>query len=160
MPDLHIHFQNMGLDASMYSSSWFLTLFSTMLPLELVNRIMDLFLCEVVSHSYSEINIMIGLPLNGWQFIAQGMEIVFRVSIAIMQLCRIDLLTLDMEGMLKVGECWYSLTRHSLVHKGAISNKQRLLNGPSLFSVFSTGSITKIREWPRASAQHSLPSQI
>lgn len=47
MPDLHTHFNNMGFDTSMYASSWFLTLFTTSLPLELANRIMDLFLVEV-----------------------------------------------------------------------------------------------------------------
>ncbi|VDM41016.1 unnamed protein product [Toxocara canis] len=47
MPDLHMHFNNMGFDTSMYASSWFLTLFTTTLPLELANRIMDVFLVEV-----------------------------------------------------------------------------------------------------------------
>ncbi|VDN58396.1 unnamed protein product [Dracunculus medinensis] len=76
MPDLHTHFNNMGFDTSMYASSWFLTLFTTSLPLELANRIMDLFLVE-------------------------GMECIFRISLAILQQARIDLLKLDMEGMLK-----------------------------------------------------------
>jgi hypothetical protein len=49
MPDLHMHFVNMGFDTSMYASSWFLTLFLTSLPLELANRIMDLFLVDVNS---------------------------------------------------------------------------------------------------------------
>lgn len=47
MPDLYMHFNNMGFDTSMYASSWFLTLFTTTLPLELANRIMDLFLVDV-----------------------------------------------------------------------------------------------------------------
>uniref|UniRef100_A0A915JKH1 Rab-GAP TBC domain-containing protein n=1 Tax=Romanomermis culicivorax TaxID=13658 RepID=A0A915JKH1_ROMCU len=46
MPDLHMHFRNMGFDTSMYASSWFLTLFATQLPLELANRIMDVFMSE------------------------------------------------------------------------------------------------------------------
>uniref|UniRef100_A0A914WJC5 Rab-GAP TBC domain-containing protein n=2 Tax=Plectus sambesii TaxID=2011161 RepID=A0A914WJC5_9BILA len=76
MPDLFTHFNNMGFDTSMYASSWFLTLFTTTLPLELANRIMDVFLAE-------------------------GMEIIFRLAMAILQQARIDLLKLDMEGMLK-----------------------------------------------------------
>ncbi|CAG9539905.1 unnamed protein product [Cercopithifilaria johnstoni] len=76
MPDLCTHFNNMGFDTSMYASSWFLALFTTTLPLELANRIMDIFLAE-------------------------GMEFIFRVSLAILQQARIDLLKLDMEGMLK-----------------------------------------------------------
>ncbi|VBB32966.1 unnamed protein product, partial [Acanthocheilonema viteae] len=76
MPDLCTHFNNMGFDTSMYASSWFLALFTTTLPLELANRIMDIFLAE-------------------------GMEFIFRVSLAILQQARLDLLKLDMEGMLK-----------------------------------------------------------
>lgn len=48
MPDLCTHFNNVGFDTSMYASSWFLTLFTTTLPLELANRIMDIFLAEVI----------------------------------------------------------------------------------------------------------------
>lgn len=47
MPDLYMHFNNTGFDTSMYASSWFLTLFTTTLPLDLANRIMDLFLVDV-----------------------------------------------------------------------------------------------------------------
>ena len=52
MPDLYTHFNNMGFDTSMYASSWFLTLFTTSLPLELANRIMDLFLVDVRDFSF------------------------------------------------------------------------------------------------------------
>ncbi|KAF8384823.1 eat-17 [Pristionchus pacificus] len=76
MPDLFTHFNNMGFDTSMYASSWFLTLFTTTLPLEIANRIMDCFLVE-------------------------GMEYIFCIAMAILQQARIDLLRLDMEGMLK-----------------------------------------------------------
>lgn len=60
----------------MYASSWFLTLFTSNLPLHIANRVMDLFLSE-------------------------GIEIIFRLSIAILQMCRDDLLKLDMEGLLR-----------------------------------------------------------
>ncbi|EYC20693.1 hypothetical protein Y032_0021g372 [Ancylostoma ceylanicum] len=76
MPDLHSHFNNMGFDTSMYASSWFLTLFTTSLPIEIANRIMDCFLVE-------------------------GMEFIFRVAMSILQQARVELLRLDMEGMLK-----------------------------------------------------------
>lgn len=76
MPDLHTHFNNMGFDTSMYASSWFLTLFTTSLPIEIANRIMDCFLVE-------------------------GMEFIFCIAMSILQQARIDLLQLDMEGMLK-----------------------------------------------------------
>uniref|UniRef100_A0A0N5BNS3 Rab-GAP TBC domain-containing protein n=1 Tax=Strongyloides papillosus TaxID=174720 RepID=A0A0N5BNS3_STREA len=76
MPDLYTHFNNMGFDTSMYASSWFLTLFTTSLPLDLANRIMDFFLVD-------------------------GMDAIFRIAMAILQQARFDLLRLDMEGMLK-----------------------------------------------------------
>jgi hypothetical protein len=57
MPDLFMHFTNMGFDTSMYASSWFVTLFTTQLPLEVANRIMDAYLsevckCIVIAHSF------------------------------------------------------------------------------------------------------------
>lgn len=54
MPDLHMHFNNMGFDTSMYASGWFLTLFTTTLPLDLTNRIMDVFLVEVNTTNHME----------------------------------------------------------------------------------------------------------
>jgi len=62
----------------MYASSWFLTLFTTVLPLPVACRIMDVFLSE-------------------------GMEVIFKVALALLTLGKEDLLCLDMEGMLKVG---------------------------------------------------------
>jgi hypothetical protein len=61
----------------MYASSWFLTLFTTALPLPVACRIMDVFLAE-------------------------GMEVIFKVALALLTLGKEDLLCLDMEGMLKV----------------------------------------------------------
>jgi len=47
IPDLHQHFAAHAFHASMYSSGWFLTLFTTSLTLPLVCRIFDIFLNEV-----------------------------------------------------------------------------------------------------------------
>ena len=44
---LYQHFQAQSFHTSMYASGWFLTLFTTQLPLELSFRIMDRFLLEV-----------------------------------------------------------------------------------------------------------------
>ncbi|RUS91206.1 hypothetical protein EGW08_001012 [Elysia chlorotica] len=76
LPTLLVHFQTQNFDTSMYASSWFLTLFVTSLPLSLARRIMDL-------------------------FVSEGMEMIFRVGVAILQMCQEDLLALDMEGLLK-----------------------------------------------------------
>ncbi|XP_071443828.1 ecotropic viral integration site 5 ortholog isoform X2 [Hetaerina americana] len=76
LPDLHVHFQSQSFHTSMYASSWFLTLFTTALPLPVAWRIMDVFLSE-------------------------GMEIIFKTALALLTLGKEDLLCLDMEGMLK-----------------------------------------------------------
>lgn len=47
LPDLYRHFQLEHFHTSMYASSWFLTLFTNHFPLNVVCRIMDLFLSEV-----------------------------------------------------------------------------------------------------------------
>ncbi|CAK1554995.1 unnamed protein product [Leptosia nina] len=76
LPELHVHFQSQSFITSIYASSWFLTLFTTTLSLSLACRIMDVFLSE-------------------------GIEIVFKVAIALLTLGKDDLLSLDMENILK-----------------------------------------------------------
>ncbi|XP_063546445.1 ecotropic viral integration site 5 ortholog [Cydia strobilella] len=76
LPDLHVHFQSQNFSTSIYASSWFLTLFTTTLSLPLACRIMDVFLSE-------------------------GIEIVFKVALAMLTLGKNDLLSLDMESILK-----------------------------------------------------------
>lgn len=76
LPELYVHFQTQNFHTTVYSSSWFLTLFTSNLPLHLAYRVMDLFLSE-------------------------GMDMIFRISVAILQICKEDLLKLDMEGLLK-----------------------------------------------------------
>lgn len=91
-PELHAHFTAQGFHTSMYASSWFLTLFTTALSLPLACRIFDVFLSE-------------------------GMEIIFKVALAMLHLGKEDLLSLDMEGMLKVRlhKVFTSLTSIDLV---------------------------------------------
>uniref|UniRef100_T1K374 Rab-GAP TBC domain-containing protein n=1 Tax=Tetranychus urticae TaxID=32264 RepID=T1K374_TETUR len=76
IPDLHQHFVASGIEAHMYASQWFLTLFSAKFPLHVVFYILDLFLL-------------------------QGIETIFQVAIALLQLSRKELLELDFEGVLK-----------------------------------------------------------
>ncbi|XP_046711271.1 EVI5-like protein isoform X1 [Silurus meridionalis] len=76
LPELHIHFQAQSFHTSMYASSWFLTIFLTSFPLPAATRIFDIFVCE-------------------------GLEIVFRVGLAILQMNQAELIQLDMEGMLQ-----------------------------------------------------------
>ena len=47
LPDLYQHFQSQSFHTSMYASSWFLTLFATVVPMSVACRVMDLFISEV-----------------------------------------------------------------------------------------------------------------
>lgn len=61
----------------MYASSWFLTLYTTALNLNLCCRIFDVFLSE-------------------------GMEVIFKIALALLTIGKDTVLSLDMEAMLKV----------------------------------------------------------
>ncbi|NWW95332.1 EVI5 protein, partial [Rhynochetos jubatus] len=76
LPELYVHFQSQSFHTSMYASSWFLTIFLTTFPLAIATRIFDIFMSE-------------------------GLEIVFRVGLAVLQMNQAELLQLDMEGMLQ-----------------------------------------------------------
>ncbi|XP_078264349.1 ecotropic viral integration site 5 protein homolog isoform X3 [Rhinoraja longicauda] len=76
LPELYVHFQSQSFHTSMYSSSWFLTIFLTSFPLPVATRLFDIFMSE-------------------------GLEVVFRVGIAILQSNQAELMQLDMEGMLQ-----------------------------------------------------------
>uniref|UniRef100_A0A8B9L1T6 Rab-GAP TBC domain-containing protein n=1 Tax=Astyanax mexicanus TaxID=7994 RepID=A0A8B9L1T6_ASTMX len=77
LPDLYSHFRTQAFKTSTFSSSWFLTLFLSCLPLTAANRVFDIFMCE-------------------------GLDIVFRVGLAILQLTETELMKLDAEGMTQV----------------------------------------------------------
>ena len=47
LPDLYSHLQYNNVEAHMYASQWFLTLYTSKFPLPMVYRIMDVMLCEV-----------------------------------------------------------------------------------------------------------------
>nr|XP_009680819.1 PREDICTED: ecotropic viral integration site 5 protein homolog isoform X3 [Struthio camelus australis] len=76
LAELYVHFQSQSFHTSMYASSWFLTIFLTTFPLPIATRIFDIFMSE-------------------------GLEIVFRVGLAVLQMNQAELLQLDMEGMLQ-----------------------------------------------------------
>ncbi|XP_058025151.1 EVI5-like protein isoform X3 [Ahaetulla prasina] len=74
LPELNIHFRSQSFLTSMYASSWFLTLFLTTFPLPVATRVFDIFMYE-------------------------GLEIIFRVGMALLQFNQAELMQLDMEGM-------------------------------------------------------------
>ncbi|XP_044295013.1 rab GTPase-activating protein 1-like isoform X2 [Varanus komodoensis] len=76
LPDLYNHFVEQNLEAHMYASQWFLTLFTAKFPLCMVFHIMDLLLCE-------------------------GLNVIFNVALALLKTSKEDLLQADFEGALK-----------------------------------------------------------
>ncbi|XP_045439152.1 rab GTPase-activating protein 1-like isoform X1 [Pipistrellus kuhlii] len=76
LPDLHSHFCDLNLEAHMYASQWFLTLFTAKFPLCMVFHIIDLLLCE-------------------------RLNIIFHVALALLKTSKEDLLQADFEGALK-----------------------------------------------------------
>ncbi|XP_053549973.1 ecotropic viral integration site 5 protein homolog isoform X2 [Bombina bombina] len=76
LPELYVHFQAQSFHTSMYASSWFLTIFLTSFPLPIATRLFDIFMSE-------------------------GLEIVFRAGLAVLQMNQAELMQLDMEGMLQ-----------------------------------------------------------
>ena len=77
IPDLSAHFQSQAIHTNLYASSWFLTLFTTALPISLACRIMDCFLLD-------------------------GIEIIFRLAVALLRIGKAELLVQDMEGVIRV----------------------------------------------------------
>merc|ERR1711881_328513 len=76
IPDLYGHFQSQSIHTNLYASSWFLTLFTTSLPMKLACRIMDCFL-------------------------ADGIETIFRLALSLLLLGKNELLVQDMEGVIR-----------------------------------------------------------
>nr|XP_032829025.1 LOW QUALITY PROTEIN: rab GTPase-activating protein 1-like [Petromyzon marinus] len=76
VPELYAHFLGLGLEAHMYASQWFLTLFTAKFPLYMVFHIIDLLLSE-------------------------GLSVIFNVALALLKTSREDLLQADFEGALK-----------------------------------------------------------
>ncbi|CAF1539373.1 unnamed protein product [Adineta ricciae] len=76
LPDLYRHFQVENFSTSTYASSWFLTLFTNQFSFNVACRTMDLFLSE-------------------------GIEIIFRMGIALLEIHQDHLMLLSMDDMLK-----------------------------------------------------------
>lgn len=86
LPDLHSHFQTQGFHTSLFSSSWFLHILLSSLPITAALRIFDIFMCE-------------------------GLEIVFRVGLAMLYIKQAELMKLDVEGMM---QCLKNLAQEDL----------------------------------------------
>lgn len=101
----------------MYASSWFLTLFLTFLPLPVATRIFDIFMYEV-RNIQSIQNIkrsVITVDIIQYLTSLQGLEIIFRVGLAILQYNQTDLIQLDMEGMSQVRSCSFAVPSAEIV---------------------------------------------
>lgn len=76
LPQLYQHFQDKGVESHMFASQWFLTLYTARFPLYFVFHIIDVFLL-------------------------QGTDTIFQVALALLMMCKKDLLQLDFESILK-----------------------------------------------------------
>ncbi|XP_073988097.1 rab GTPase-activating protein 1-like [Rhodnius prolixus] len=76
LPQLHQHFREKGVESHMFASQWFLTLYTARFPLYFVFHIIDVFLL-------------------------QGTETLFQVALALLTMCKKDLMQLDFESILK-----------------------------------------------------------
>lgn len=77
LPDLCDHFEMEEIKPRQYVYKWFMTLFTTTLPLKVVSRVWDLYFLD-------------------------GIFILYQTSIAILRLLRKKLLNEDMEGILHI----------------------------------------------------------
>ena len=67
IPDLYNHFLDISLEAHMYASQWFLTLFTAKFPLYMVFHIIDLLLCEVCIGGHSRLGFLQCPSCNSFQ---------------------------------------------------------------------------------------------
>ncbi|CAH8649447.1 unnamed protein product [Heterobilharzia americana] len=74
MPDLYTHFRTQSFAPSLYASAWFLTLFSTILPIPFATRVMDFYIVE-------------------------GLQFIFKLALSILKFSADNLLRCDMESM-------------------------------------------------------------
>ncbi|OMH84119.1 GTPase-activating protein GYP5, partial [Zancudomyces culisetae] len=76
MPLLAKHFTREGIQSSMYSSQWFMTLFACCLPMSLALRVFDLVFCE-------------------------GADVLLQIALAVLKRAQPTLLTLRFESLVK-----------------------------------------------------------
>ncbi|GAA47931.1 ecotropic viral integration site [Clonorchis sinensis] len=74
LPEIYTHFVSHSFAPSLYASAWFLTLFSTVLPINMAIRVMDFFIIE-------------------------GMNFIFRLALSLLKFSAEKLLASDMETM-------------------------------------------------------------
>ncbi len=109
--DLFAHFQSQSIHTNLYASSWFLTLFTTAVPLGLACRIMDCFLVD-------------------------GLEVIFRLALALLMMAKHELLVQDMEGVIRV----------STKLKRYLNVNELFSNCVFLLAVLSKGHADQVRD--------------
>merc|ERR1712150_204026 len=76
IPDLYKHLHNIGCEPHMYSSQWFLTLFTAKFPLNFIYHVLDWFMLD-------------------------GIQVIFQIAIALLKYSKKELINLDFEGVLR-----------------------------------------------------------
>ena len=82
-----------AIHTNLYASSWFLTLFTTSLPLVLSCRYSKTIFIGILFQT-------IGIRVMDC-FLSEGMEVIFRIALALLTMGRDELLLQDMEGVIK-----------------------------------------------------------
>jgi len=97
LPNLYKHFKKEGVDLALFATPWFLTIFTSVLPLNVAVKVWDLFL------------------LRGWVAI-------YRISLSLLTLLEKEFLEGDFEGIFFI---FQNLSQHfsdgSLLLKTALS---------------------------------------
>ena len=85
-----------AIHTNLYASSWFLTLFTTSLPLPIS--------CRFISYVTVIVRMMIPITFLFRImdcFLSEGIETIFRISLTLLMIAKHELLLLDMEGVIK-----------------------------------------------------------
>uniref|UniRef100_A0A8C2ITH5 Rab-GAP TBC domain-containing protein n=1 Tax=Cyprinus carpio TaxID=7962 RepID=A0A8C2ITH5_CYPCA len=99
LPDLWSHFQDLNLEAHMYASQWFLTLFTAKFPLCMVFHITDLLLCE-------------------------GLNIIFNVALALLKVMHLTIQIVPTKKLKKFEKEYQSLKESQLQQEDPIDRYQ------------------------------------
>ena len=88
-----------AIHTNLYASSWFLTLFTTSLPLPISCR----FIYMVMLMLMVMVMVMVITLLFRIMdcFLSEGIETIFRIALTLLMIAKHELLLLDMEGVIK-----------------------------------------------------------
>lgn len=127
----------------MYSSQWFLTLFTAKFPLSLVYHVIDWFLLE-------------------------GPNVIYRLSLAMLRTWRRDLLSYDFEGSFSCPLPWFQFSQKGVLRFFRVHLPRQFLDEASVISLINAAKQEKLSEkkekslrteWEKAQDARETPAQ-